>query len=127
MKKKKMKKKNWNEENCEKKKEKKKRKWRNCRWWWKERRCRCLNRADRCQQAAWNSDFCHRRQAIVFLSFRQKVDNFVNKLKIDYSFCSFDVSLKLMIKNFVKKNLKKMHRKILVSSSTFIDAFIVLC
>jgi hypothetical protein len=32
-----------------------------------------------------------------------------------------------VIKNLVRKSLKKMHRKILVSSSTFIDAFIVLC
>jgi hypothetical protein len=48
-------------------------------------------------------------------------------LRIDYSLCSFDVSLKSVIKNFVKKSLKRVHRRILVSSSTFIDAFIVLC
>jgi hypothetical protein len=102
-------------------------KWRNWRWWSKKRRRRRSSRADRCQQAAWNSDFRHHRQTIVFSSFRQKVDSFVNKLKIDCSFCFFDVSLKSMIKNLVKKSLKKMHRKILVSSSTFINAFIVLC
>jgi hypothetical protein len=42
-------------------------------------------------------------------------------------FCSFDVSLKSMIKNLVKKNLKRMHRKFFVSSSTSIDTFIVFC
>jgi hypothetical protein len=48
-------------------------------------------------------------------------------LRIDCFFYFFDVSLKSMIKSFVKKSLKRMHRRILVSSLTFIDAFIVLC
>jgi hypothetical protein len=36
-------------------------------------------------------------------------------LRIDCSLCSLDVSLKSVIKNLVKKSLKRMHRKILVS------------
>jgi hypothetical protein len=119
--------KNREEEKKRKKWKKKRKEWkrRNWRWWRKKRRRRCSNYADRCQQTIWSSDFCHHRQTIV--SFRQEIDNFVNKLKIDCFLCSFDVSLKSMMKNFVKKNLKKMHRKIFVSSSMFIDAFIVLC
>ncbi len=106
-------------------KKKRKWKWRNWQWWREERRRRRSSNADRCQQAAWNSDFCHHRQTIV--SFRQEINNFVNKLRIDCFFYFFDVSLKSMIKSFVKKSLKRMHRRILVSSLTFIDAFIVLC
>ncbi len=52
------------EEERERKKwrrEREKWKWRNWRWWREERRRRRSSSADRCQQAAWNSDFCHHR------------------------------------------------------------------
>ncbi len=98
-----------------KKKKKKKKKWkRRIQWWWRKKRRRNSNRANRCQQAVSSSNFCHHRQAIVFSSYRQKVDNFVNKLRTDCFFCSFDVSLQSIIKNLVKKSLKRMHREILV-------------
>jgi hypothetical protein len=69
------------EENREKEKERKreKKEWRrrSWRWWQERRRHRRSSRADRCQQAAWSSDFCHHRQAIVL--FRQKVMSFAFK------------------------------------------------
>ncbi len=115
------------ERNREEKKNEKKKKTTKLMMMTRKRRRRCSSRADRCQQATSNSNFCHHRKMIVFSSFHQKINNFVNKFKIDYFLCSFDVSSKSMIKNLVRKNLKKVRRKILVSSSTFIDAFIVLC
>jgi hypothetical protein len=97
-----------------KKKEKEEKKW-------------CFRRANRCKQAISNASFRF-RQENVFSFCREEVDNSLNKLKNWRSFsCSFDVSLKSVIKNLVKKSLKRMHRRFFVSSSTSIDTFIVLC
>jgi hypothetical protein len=121
----KWKKKKNDEENREKEKKRRKWKrkekewkWRNWRWWRKKRRRRRSNRADRCQQAVWNSDFCHHRQTIV--SFHQEVNNFVNKLKINCFFCSFNFSLKSVIKKSREKKFEKNASK---NSRLIVDVY----
>jgi chromatin segregation and condensation protein Rec8/ScpA/Scc1 (kleisin family) len=102
-----------------KKKKKRRRKEKEEKW--------CFRRTNRCKQAASNASL-RSRQKDVFSFCREEVNSFLNKLKNWKSFsCSFDVSLKSVIKNLVKKSLKRMHREFFVSSSTSIDTFIVLC
>jgi hypothetical protein len=87
----------------------------------------CSRRANRCKQAISDASFRF-RQEDVFSFCREEINSFLNKLRNWRFFsCFFDVSLKSMKKNLVKKNLKRMHREFFVSSSTSIDTFIVLC
>ncbi len=98
----------------EKKKEKKKKKW-------------YFRRTNRCKQTASNANSRFRQENVSSFC-REEINNSLNKLKNWKSFsCFFDVSLKSMIKNLVKKNLKRVHRRFFISSSTSIDTFIVFC
>jgi hypothetical protein len=74
----------------------------------KKEEWRCFRSTNRCEQTARDSSLCSFRQEDVFSFCREKVDNFVNKLKIEDLFsCSFDVLLKSVKKKILWKKVWK--------------------